>query len=289
MSVFLLYFGFNFLKGVDIFSPTSTYYGLYEHLDGLEASAPVYIKGCKVGQVKKVAYDFTLEIPFVVEISIDKEIRLPRSTEMQIYDDGLLGGKALQLIFDASANTSDGVRVSGDTLPTSHGNGLIDGLMTQVAPQLTQLLAHVDTLVVQANKLVADSAITHSIHSIEGITANLQASSAQLKLLMNRDVPDIVSNTKATIGHLNTFTANLNELQLNQTVEHLNQTVSQLQQITASINSSDGTIGLLLHDKQLYEKLTATAQAAQSLLSDLEDNPKRYVHFSIFGKKDKTK
>ena len=134
----ILYFGFNFLKGVNIFSPTRCYLGQYERVNGLTEQAPVYIRGYKVGLVESIQYDFTRDMSFVVAVSIDKGIELPKGTQMALVADGLLGGMAIELCVPKEADiTSHAVYHRGDTLPTIVVPGLLDGLQTG-------LLAHLD-------------------------------------------------------------------------------------------------------------------------------------------------
>lgn len=140
IAIFLLYFGINFLKGIDIFSPTRSYYSVYEKLDGLETSSPVFIKGYKVGQVDKIQYDFSQQKPFVVKISIEKNIRLPEGTKIELFDNGLMGGKALQLILNQSDD--EHYFQPGDTIPSQISVGLMGQITNSLLPKIENISSH---------------------------------------------------------------------------------------------------------------------------------------------------
>ena len=147
VCVFLLFFGLNFLKGVNIFSPTNAYHGVYYNLHGLEEQAAVYICGHKVGQVDKIHYDFTRDSAFTVDISIAKDIALPVGTQMALVSDGLLGGMAIELQMPAYTPQSELV-AHGAVLPTTYVPGLMESVQGD-------LLAHIDEAIQGVDSLVA--------------------------------------------------------------------------------------------------------------------------------------
>lgn len=286
ISLFLLYFGLNFLKGIDIFSSVNNYYGTYEEIGGLVPSAPVYIKGYKVGQVEDVKYDFTKTPAFTVTVSVSADIQLPKGTEMQLFDDGLMGGKAVQFILPQQASYTNTYQ-DKDTLPTIVAGGLIDLLAGDMLPKITSAVNHIDSLSISLNTLINGEEIQQTLKSLKNTTNDLAHSSAQLKSLMQHKLPSLVDNVDVVVRDLSTVTNSLAKTDLTQTLNSVDSVMTNLQTLSAQLNDPNGTLGLLMNDKQLYFNLSNTAASADQLLIDLKENPKRYVHFSLFGKKDK--
>jgi len=286
VAIFVLYLGLNFLKGIDVFSPVNNYYARYENIGGLVPSCPVYVKGFKVGQVEKVIYDFSKRESFVVKISVSKDIKLPKGTQIELYDDGLMGGKAIRLIYEPIV-ASQTMHVPGDTIESKVGVGLMAQLSGDLVPKIQSISTQADSLIRSVRKLVENKDLTKSLSSIERTTADLAQSSSQLKKVMNTDVPRIVSDVNVMTTDFKVVSGNLKKIDYAATFASVNHTVTNLSQITDKINSSEGTIGMLLNNKDLYINLSNTAASSDKLLIDLQKNPKRYVHFSLFGSKTK--
>ena len=285
-AVFILYFGLNFLKGIDIFSSVSYYYASYENIGGLVPSSPVYVKGFKVGQVEEVKYDFSKKQSFVIKISVSKDIKLPKGTIVQLYDEGLMGGKAIQLIYEPIL-ASQTMYTPNDTIPSEVGTGLMAQVAGDLMPKIESISTQADSLLRSVRVLVENKDINKSISSIEKTTANLAVTSAQLKNVMSNDVPHIMKDVNTVTSDFKQITGNLKKIDYAATFASIDHTIANLNLITDKINSSEGTIGLLLNNKDLYINLSNTAANSDKLLIDLKANPKRYVHFSLFG--DKTK
>ena len=144
VCIFLLFFGFNYLKGVNIFSSIHSFHGVYTNIHGLELQAPVYIRGYKVGQVDNIDYDFTRDSSFTVDISIKRNINLPEGTRMALVSDGIMGGMAIELLLPATevASKEDIAYLpTGTTIPTTVVPGLLDGLQESVIQPLSNTLA----------------------------------------------------------------------------------------------------------------------------------------------------
>ena len=284
VAVFVLYFGLNFLKGIDIFSPVIYYYGRYENIGGLVPSSPVYIKGFKVGQVEKVVYDFSKKESFVIKISVSKEIKLPKGTKIELYDDGLMGGKAIQLIFEPII-ASQIMHQPGDTIESKVGIGLMAQLSGDLMPKIEGISTQADSLIRSVRVLVENKNLNKSLASIEHTTADLAVSSSQLKKMMNNDVPRILGDVNVLTSDFKLISGNLKKIDYAATFASINHTIANLNLITDKMNSSEGTIGMLLNNKELYINLSNTAANSDKLLIDLQKNPKRYVQFSLFGSK----
>jgi phospholipid/cholesterol/gamma-HCH transport system substrate-binding protein len=285
-AIFVLYFGLNFLKGIDIFSPVDYYYGRYENVGGLVPSCPVFVKGFKVGQVEQVKYDFSKKESFVVKISVSKDIKLPKGTKIELYDDGLMGGKAIQLIYEPIM-ASQSMHSPGDTIKSIVGIGLMAQVSGSLMPKIESISTQADSLLRSVRVLVENKNLTKSLSSIERTTADLAVSSSQLKKMMSNDMPRILGDVNVITSDFKQISGNLKKIDYAATFASINHTISNLSLITDKMNSSEGTIGMLLNNKDLYINLSNTAASSDKLLIDLQKNPKRYVHFSLFGSKEK--
>ncbi len=285
IALFLLYFGFNYLKGVNLFKSTTAYCGEWSVINGLTEQAPVYIRGFKVGQVDKIEYDFTKENSFHVTLSVNKDIILPTGTEVALIADGLLGGTALELKIPAGDSTP--YYKEGDQLPTVVIPGLVEDLQKGLLADLQQTVQHVDSLIEGIQEQLEGEHIKNTLAQADAITGDLSASSKQLKSMMANDVPTVISDAKDAVADIRVLAGNIKEVDLAGTMKKVDAAVDDVQKVVESINSTDGTLGMLLHDKNLYVNIDKTVVSADSLLVDLKAHPKRYVQISLFGKKEK--
>lgn len=282
-ALVILIIGVNFLKGVNLFTPANHFYTTYEKVDGLVVSNAVYVKGYKVGQVKNIKYDFSKEVPFTVEISINKDVKLPEGTQMLMRDDGLLGGKVIDLVMPTNSNS---FLANGATLEGEIGTGLMDALGGMV-PQLESTLAKLDSTMGAINELVHSDEINNMLASLDTTTTNLKRTSKKLNGIMDRDVPQLLANVNAVASDVKVVTNNLKDADIAAIIAKADSTIASVDQFVESLNSTDGTVGALLNDRALYNKITNTIDDADKLVVDLKANPKRYVHFSIWGGKEK--
>ncbi len=286
IAIFVLYFGLNFLKGIDVFSPVSNYYATYDNIDGLVPSSPVMVKGYKVGQVEEISYDFSKEKSFVIRISVSNDIRLPKGAKIELFDNGLMGGKAIQIVY-APLLAGQQMYEAGDTVESSVGTGLMAQVAGDLMPKIQSISEQADSLIRSLRTITEGKALNNSLESIETTTSNLASTSVQLNKMMNNDVPKIMKDVNVVTGDLKKISGNLSTVDFAATFASINYTIANLNLLTDKLNSKDGTVGLLLNDKKLYDKITNTAESADKLLVDLKQHPKRYVHFSLFGSKEK--
>ncbi|MBR1878462.1 MAG: MCE family protein [Paludibacteraceae bacterium] len=290
LCLFLLFFGFNFLKGVNIFSPTNSYHGRYTNLHGLEEQAAVNILGHKVGQVDAIHYDFTSDTAFIVDISIRRDIQLPQGTRMALVASGLLGGMAIELQFPSDMMTDNTEYVKkGAFIPTAYVPGLVESVQTELLGKLSGAVEQIDSLVENINAQLADNHLNATLANAERVSSDLTVVSKDLKQLMHTRVPAIVNNADTTLANLNKIVADVRSADLKTTVARVDTAVDQVNVILAGVKSQDGTLGQLIYNKSLYTHIDSTVVSADSLLVDLKANPKRYVHFSLFGAKEKKK
>ena len=282
----LLYFGFNFLKGFNIFSIVDHYYGVYPELNGLTEQAPVYIRGYKVGQVDDIRYDFTKDSSFVVSISINRDINLPMGTTMDLVADGLLGGSAIALSVPTGESTS--FYEDNSLLPTQIIPGLVDNLQAGLLGNLDSTIVSAKSLIDNVKGQLADDHLKNSLANVDKLSSDLTVSSRALKDLMQNRVPVIVDNLDTAMANIEVLSHDLREADLKSTVARVDTAVDQVNILLAEARSTDGTLGMLLNDKSLYVNINSTVQSADSFLVALKANPRRYVHFSLFSGKDKS-
>ena len=284
-AIVVLFFGMQFLKGITMFSSDNTYYIKFKDVSGLSANCPIFANGYKVGVVDRIDYDFEHPDDIVAAIGINKDMRMPRGTVAEIASD-LLGNVKLQLLMGKAA---EGFMSVGDTLR----GGIEQGAMSKAAdmiPQVERMLPKLDSILASVNALMADPAIGQSLHNVEHITAGLTTTTAELQRLtanLNRQVPGMLTKADTMLGHTEQLTRNLSQVDVAAMMDKVNTTLSNVEQMTTALNSKEGTLGLLMRDASLYSNLNATMTHVDSLMIDLKSHPKRYVHFSVFGKKDK--
>lgn len=285
VAVVLLFFGLQYLKGLSLFSSDDHYYVHFSDVTGMTASSPIYAYGYKVGVVEAINYDYDDPDNIVAVIRIDPKLSLPRGTVAEISSD-LLGNVRLEL--KLGPNPLE-VLDEGSTIEGSMQQGVM-GKAASMVPQIEVMLPKLDSILTSINALLADPALGNTLHNVDGITANLKTTSHDLQLLtasLNQQMPQMLATANGVLENTEGITQKLNALDVASTMTKVDQTLTNVQQMTDALNSREGTLGLLMHDPSLYQNLSATMGDADKLLIDLKEHPKRYVHFSLFGKKDK--
>lgn len=285
VGVVILFFGMNFLKGLNLFSSTDDYFIEFKDISGLSSSSPIYADGYQVGTVKDVIYDYTNTNPTKVVVAIDKAMRIPEGSSAEIVSD-MMGNVKVNLLL---ANNPRSRIMPGQTIRGDVNNGAM-GQLSAMIPAVEAMLPKLDSILASVNALLADPALVQTLHNVETVTQNLTTSSAELNKLMatmNHGVPTMMTKANRVLDNADVLTANLASLDLASTKQQVDNTIASVQQLTNRLNSNDGTLGLLMNDPSLYNNLTSTMRDADSLLVNLRQHPKRYVHFSLFGKKDK--
>lgn len=293
VSICILYWGIEYLKGINLLKPANFYYAKFEKVNGLTVASSVTVNGFKVGQVREITYDYDTN-QISVELSFEKGLKIPDGSTIT-FSNELLGAAALQLNLGASKTYME----VGSVIPTQMQGGLMDKVGNDMMPALVSILPKVDSIVGSVNQILANPAIAASVTRCDAITRELAASSAQLTELMaslNKAVPGMVHNAngvlananaltgdlRTTTGNLNTITGNLKELPLDTTLNRINATLANVQRLTAKLNNENSSLGMLLNDKKLYQNATNTVASLDSLLQDVKKHPKKYVTIKVF-------
>lgn len=285
VGILIMYFGINFLKGMNLFSTNDTYFITFDDIQGLGASTPIYADGYKVGTVDGLEYDYKENGPIKVKVDIIKDLRIPQGSKAEIVKD-LMGNLQVNLLL---ANNPRERVEPGGIIPGAVNGGMMDKAASLV-PVVEKMLPKLDSILTSVNALLADPALAASLHNVETITSNLTVSTRELNTLMaglNKQVPGMIGKANGVLDNTNRLTANLASLDVQGTLNKVNQTLESAHQFTEKLNSNQGSLGLLMNDTKLYDNLTSTMSHADSLVIDLKAHPKRYVHFSVFGRKDK--
>ena len=293
VAIVLVYLLINFMKGVNVFKSSNTYYVRFDNIAGLAVSNAVYANGYPVGIVRGIQYDYGNHERVVVAIELDKEMHMPRGTKAELVT-SLMGGVTMSLML--GPNPTDNL-AQGDTI----SGGLHEGAVEKVEalmPTIMDMLPKLDSIVTNIARLSADPALTQTLRNTAEITNNLRRTSAKLDAMVGRDLPQMMQNLNKTSRNVERLSNNLAAINLQETMNEVNASLAEVKQFSANINamtydlnsklnSRDNTFGLLLNDRKLYDNLNRTVSSADSLLINVKAHPKRYVHFSIFGKKDK--
>ena len=282
IALCVLIYGINYLKGIHLFKPTSYFYVKFQNINGLTKSSPVYADGFRVGIVRELYYDYDRPGNVVAEIDVEPDLRIPKGSSAELAAE-MLGGVRMNLLL---ANNPRERYQTGDTIPGGLNSGMM-GEVGELVPQLKQMLPKLDSIMASLNTLLADPAIPATLHNIENLTAHLSATSGQLQTLMSNDIPQLTGKLNTIGDNFVTISGNLKEIDYAAAMQKVDSTLANVKMITDKLGSKDNTVGLLLNDPSLYNNLNATTANAASLLEDLRLHPKRYVHFSLFGKKDK--
>lgn len=297
VAIVLLILGFNLLKGNNIFSSDTTLYAVYDNVDGLAPSNPIILNGLQVGSVGALNIMDQQAGEILVELTIKKDIEIPSNSVAVIKSDGLLGGKGIKLQF-GDANT---YLQSEDTIRSAVGSGIKEKLVSKIDPitnQVNTTLANLDSVLVAFHSILnvkTQENLQNSIKSLSETMQNFSQTSSNLSNLVN-GLDEFMGNLNEQNQHINQIIANTEETtaslasaDIPGTIEDLDVAVNNLNGILEKINSGKGSLGALLNNEHLYKNIESASYNLNLLMEDLRLNPKRYVHFSIFGGKSKSK
>lgn len=294
VAIVILYFGFMFLKGSDLFSDTKTYYVIYDDVDGLTASNPVILNGVQVGSVTRMRLMTEKSNQILVQIGVMEELEIGDSTIAALSNSDLLGSKAITLYLGNSTKMFDG----GEKLIPYKESSIADMISTKTVPVIDK----VDTTLARVNRLLDSEAkgnlqaiLANTRETTDALSKILQANQQNINAITD-NVKALTASLRQTERQINQLARNMTQItdtlkqaEFNQLVANANDAMEELEAAAVKLNSNQGSIGKLMNDEQLYENLNQSTQALNLLLRDIQAYPKRYVNFSVFGRKDKYK
>lgn len=291
---------FNYLKGNDLFSSTKTYYANFDNVDGLAASKSVMINGLKVGMIKSILpiSNGKGNYTFEVQLEVDDAYTFSKNSIAEVYESGLLSGKDIRIVLAKEGS----IAKDGDFIKGKISGSLLQNLSNEILPlkdNANKVLIELDATLKQSQKLLNDGNIEQVKLLIENLNATVsgfkQTSDGLNGLITNNDkkisnlmdnANSMVSTTKTTVEKYGKVADNLNKIELDKTVAKLQTTLDNLNNVMEKVNKGEGSLGKLINDKQLYDNLNKSSANLAILLEDFKKNPKNYIHFSIFGKKN---
>lgn len=282
VAMAVLFIGIDFLKGVNIFKAANYYYVTYDNVAGLAKSAPVTVNGFKVGLVRDISYEYDNPGHVLVELSLDRNLKVPEGTKAVLATD-LLGTASVAL----DMAKTDRMHAVGDHLTGVVPKGMMDNVTDQLLPSVSAVIPKVDTLLTSINALVAHPAVLASVQRLDAITANLEKTTRDLNALMatmpaiTGNIRTITENFGSASGDISQMTAQMREIPLDSIAANLQLISANLAELSAQLNNPNSTLGLMTHDPQLYNNLNSTVASLDSLFVDIKRNPKRYISIKL--------
>lgn len=289
VAILLLIFGYSFLKGKNWFDASRTFYAIYNDVEGLTPSSAVTINGLKVGSVTKIGF-LDNSGKLVVAFSVDTELPFSEESIAQVYGGGLIGGKSLAII---PKYDQGNIAQSGDTLQGEIEEGLLELVNERLTPlqeKVEKAIESTDSLINSFNEVMNPATrenLKQSIANLDMAMASLKNSAQSVEGILQENsikIDTAITNFAQVSQNLKSFSGELNEIEIAEISNRLEAAVANIEVVTEKLNSGDGTAAKLINDPSVYNNLERATNQLDELIQDVKLNPKRYVHFSIFGK-----
>ena len=289
-GIFLFIVMINYLKSNDIFVSDRSFFAIYEDVEGVSSGTPVTISGFNVGSVQDISF-YGDDAKLLLKFRVENDFEFSSNSIAQIYETGLIGGKALAIIPVNGKNLA----ISGDTLQSDIAPGLTELVNDKLSPlqeKIESMVVSADSLLIAVNSVFDLETKQNLTSSIENFSATIQSAKKSVDVLEevlgnneNR-LNSIIVNADQSLKNFSNLSENFDELDL--VIENLSKSSSNINSITSEIKSGNGLVNKVVYDEVFVESLDQISSNINLLLEDLRMNPKRYVHFSLFGKKNKT-
>ena len=282
IALAILIVGIDFLKGINIFKAANYYVATYTNVEGLAVSAPVSVNGFKVGLVREINYEYDNPGHVQVEISLDKNLKVPHGTQAVIKTD-MLGTATIELKMGADPT----FHAVGDELEGVVASGLMDNVTNSILPSVGDIMPKIDSLLTNLNAVVGDPALINSMKRLDNITSNLEAASSRLAVVMSNmpavtaDVKNITGNLVKGSDDLTQLTEKMKDIPVDSLADNIAVIIENMKELSAQLNNSNSTVGKLTHDPALYNNLNSTISSLDSLFVDIKKNPKRYISIKL--------
>jgi len=291
LVIAIFIWGFSFIKGTDLLDNSRVFYAEYDNVQGLSPSAPVTINGLKVGSINAIYFHPVKKGRLVVKFSLNNDFQFSKSSIAQIYSPDFISGKSIKILTSYEGENA----IKGDTLKGNIEAGILGALNDQIAPlqsKVESFIINADSLVTGFNQMFDASTkknLKESIAKINTSLTSFRRVSQSLDVMLSKDgkIDSILSNATIASSKLVDLTDSLNTANLKLTVQKFEATLNNFNNILTSIDQGEGSIGKLLKDEGLYNNLKGASKEMEELLREMKLNPKRFVHFSLFGKKPK--
>ena len=293
ISIVVLVWGINYLKGSNLFDSSRTLYALYGNIGGLQEGSSITVNGFKVGVVKKISLLTDKNYSLLVALSIEENINIPNNSVSKIVNEDIMGSKGISLVLgDSNINTEQ-----GDTLASDMDRSLKEEVNKQILPlknKAEQLIGSIDSIVTVITSVLSKDAresLTKSLVSLDNtFTTMSQAMTKVNKIVDQNDerISSIIKNLEANNDEITNILKNFSELSDNIAKSNIKTTLASLNEISKKISDSEGSLGMFINDKDLYLNLEKSSKELEALIKDIKLNPKRYVGFSVLGGKTKS-
>lgn len=291
LVIALFIWGFSFIKGLNLFDSNRIFYAEYDNVQGLSPSAPVTINGLKVGTISQIYFHPEKVGRLVVKFSLESKFNFSKNSIAQIYSPDFISGKSIKIITSFTGNNA----VSGDTLAGNVEAGILGALNDQIAPlqsKVERFLINADSLLIGFNNVFDKESqvnLKESIAKLNGSLTTFKNASRSLDNMLAEDgkIDSILSNATLASGNLVKLSDSLNGANIKSTINKLETSLNNFNGILADMNDGKGSMGKLLKDEGLYKNLEGASKEMEELLREMKLNPKRFVHFSLFGKRPK--
>lgn len=283
VALAILFFGINYLKGINLFHAANYYFAVYDDVTGLAVSAPVTANGFKVGQVREMKYMYDNPGHVRVELALDGDLKITEGTVAVLGSD-LLGTASISLDIPLTSNYLP----KGSTLTSRQNSGLMDNVSGELMPGIVGMMPKIDSLLVAVTNVVTDPALAAAVKRLDAITADLNVMSANIAKA-TQPLPGVMNNASVVASNLNHMSQSLDSLStelkglpLDSTMANVVALTENLKQITEKLQTTDSSLGMLVNDPDLYNSLNNTVASLDSLITDVKARPKRYLKFSVF-------
>lgn len=294
LGIMMSVFSYNYLKGINLFDKNRKFIVKYEKVDGLSVSNPVTMNGFKIGKVQKINFNSKNTRELLVDIIIDNDVIFPKTSLAELYETGLIGGKAIAIIPDYKNDST--IALDGDYLKGVIKPGLtelVNQILPQVQLQIEAVMKNAEIVLQNINTLFDDETkkeLKSSIEDFSNLTSSLSETSDEISMLIannSENLTNSLSDFRSASNNIKSITDSLNSDDIKSMTTNLNSLVNNLNSITTSLKNSEGTAGKLINDKSIYDNLENATNQLNRLIEDIKLNPSRYINFSVFGKKNK--